>query len=234
MQVSQSQQKISQSYHLILYNCKKSRIFATNCLTTHTITMKKNTFSLWCGIGALLSLTGCSGTGSAPESFVRSDYYTRGIGVYPGNPKEDFSPELLPDANEYRNLARMRATTQSSAYDYNLTAQLATDGIVTEEQPRYLVLSTPAGEAPKREREWMIDGGPYSRNTVQGEDTYFQFSLKNYTKTIGKATITGTLAFDDKAAKGGYEMTWEGSNDGQEWTVLDSHKGSWLPGKSSS
>ena len=196
--------------------------------------MKKNTFFLGCGIGTLLALAGCSGTGSSPESFVRSDYYTRGIGVYPGNPKEDFSPELLPDANEYRNLARMRATTQSSAYDYNLTAQLATDGLVTEEQPRYLVLSTPEGEKPKREREWMIDGGPYSRNTVQGEDTYFMFALRNYTKTIGRATITGTLAFDDKAAQGGYEMTWEGSNDGQEWTALDSHKGSGLPGKSSS
>ena len=195
--------------------------------------MKRNSF-LWCGIGAALFLAGCSGTGSSPESFVRSDYYTRGIGIYPGNPKEDFSPELLPDANAYRNLARMRATTQSSAYDYNLTAQLATDGLVTEEQPRYLVLSTPEGEKPKREREWMIDGGPYSRNTVQGEDTYFMFALRNYTKTIGRATITGTLAFDDKAAQGGYEMTWEGSNNGKEWAVLDSHKGSGLPGKSSS
>ena len=196
--------------------------------------MKQKAFFWCCGLGTMLSLAGCGGTGSEAETFVRSDYYTRGIGIYPGNPKEDFSPELLPDKDTYRNLAWMRATKQSSSYDYNLTSQLATDGIISEEQPRYLILSTADGVKPKREREWMIDGGPYSRNEVLGEDTYFQFSLKNYSETIGKATITGTLAFDDKVATEGYEMTWEGSNDGKEWTVLDSHQGKGLPGKASS
>ena len=145
--------------------------------------MKQKAFFWCCGLGTILSLAGCGGTGSEAETFVRSDYYTRGIGVYPGNPKEDFSPELLPDKDTYRNLAWMRATKQSSSYDYNLTSQLATDGIISEEQPRYLILSTADGIKPKREREWMIDGGPYSRNEVLGEDTYFQFSLKNYSET---------------------------------------------------
>ena len=77
-------------------------------------------------------LSGCSDVRTASESsFLRSDYYTRGIGVYPGCPQEDFSPVLLPD-NHYRNLALLRATYQSSAYDYNLTSQLLTDGIVTD------------------------------------------------------------------------------------------------------
>ena len=195
---------------------------------------KKNAFFLCCGIGTLLALTGCSGNGSPQEQTGRSDYYTRGIGVYPGNPQEDFSPELLPGGNEHRNIARLRATLQSSSYDYNLTAQLVTDGIVTTEQPLYLTLSTPQGEVPKREKEWMIDGGPYSKNTVEGEDTYFHFALNNYQKTIGKAVIIGIVAFDDKAAKDGYEMTWEGSNDGKQWTVLATHAGKGLPGQASS
>ena len=195
---------------------------------------KKNAFFLCCGIGTLLALTGCSGNGTPQEQTGRSDYYTRGIGVYPGNPQEDFSPELLPGGNEHRNIARLRATLQSSSYDYNLTAQLVTDGIVTTEQPLYLTLSTPQGEVPKREKEWMIDGGPYSKNTVEGEDTYFHFALNNYQKTIGKAVITGIVAFDDKAAKDGYEMTWEGSNDGKQWTVLATHAGKGLPGQASS
>lgn len=193
---------------------------------------KKNALSLCCGLGTWLMLAGCGGNGNQPESFVRSDYYTRGIGVYPGLPKEDFSPELLPDDNEYRNIARLRATLQSSAYDYNLTAQLVTDGIVSQEQPAYLTLYTPQGEVPKREREWMIDGGKYSRNTVEGEDTYFQFTLNNYQKTIGKAVMIGTVAYDEKTAHEGYEMTWEGSNDGKQWTVLATRKGSGLPGPS--
>lgn len=197
---------------------------------------KKNTQLLvWGGVGALAFLSGCSDVRTASkDSFLRSDYYTRGIGVYPGSPQEDFSPELLPDRNQYRNLALLRATYQSSAYDYNLTSQLLTDGIVTDQAPQYFDLLTAEGSAPKREREWMIDGGPYSRNTVRGEEAFFVFDMHNYSKTIGRAVVTGTLIYDDKAAQGGYEMTWEASNDGKNWTVLAVNKGAGLPGKARS
>ena len=179
-------------------------------------------------------LSGCSDVRTASESsFLRSDYYTRGIGVYPGCPQEDFSPELLPD-NHYRNLALLRATYQSSAYDYNLTSQLLTDGIVTDQSPQYFDLLTPEGSAPKREREWMIDGGPYSRNTVRSEETFFQFDMHQYDKTVSRAVVTGTLIYDDQAARGGYEMTWEASNDGKNWTVLAVNQGAGLPGKARS
>ena len=179
-------------------------------------------------------LSGCSDVRTASEGFLRSDYYTRGIGVYPGSPQEDFSPELLPDEDQYRNLALLRATYQSSAYDYNLTSQLLTDGIVTDRAPQYFDLQTAEGSVPKREREWMIDGGPYSRNTVRGEEAFFLFSMHNYNKTISRAIVTGTLIYDDKAAQGGYEMTWEASNDGTTWTVLAVNKGAGLPGKARS
>ena len=179
-------------------------------------------------------LSGCSDVRTASEGFLRSDYYTRGIGVYPGSPQEDFSPELLPDEDQYRNLALLRATYQSSAYDYNLTSQLLTDGIVTDRAPQYFDLQTAEGCVPKREREWMIDGGPYSRNTVRGEEAFFLFSMHNYNKTISRAIVTGTLIYNDKVAQGGYEMTWEASNDGTTWTVLAVNKGAGLPGKARS
>ena len=190
--------------------------------------MKKTIWGWWCGIATCTALCGCVGTGNGPDA---ADY-TRGIGVYPGNPKEDFSPKLVQD-DTYRNLAYMRATRQSSAYDYNLTSQLTTDGLIARELPPYFILSTPEGEVPKREKEWMIDGGPYSRNTIYGEDTYFQFALKHYRKKIRQVRLTGTLAYDAGKAKGGYEMTWEGSFDGQSWTTLDSHRGKGLPGEAS-
>ena len=195
---------------------------------------KKNIAFMYGGAGALLLLSGCSDVRTASEGFLRSDYYTRGIGVYPGSPQEDFSPELLPDEDQYRNLALLRATYQSSAYDYNLTSQLLTDGIVTDRAPQYFDLQTAEGSVPKREREWMIDGGPYSRNTVRGEEAFFLFSMHNYNKTISRAIVTGTLIYDDKAAQGGYEMTWEASNDGTTWTVLAVNKGAGLPGKARS
>ena len=195
---------------------------------------KKNIAFMYGGVGALLLLSGCSDVRTASEGFLRSDYYTRGIGVYPGSPQEDFSPELLPDEDQYRNLALLRTTYQSSAYDYNLTSQLLTDGIVIDRAPQYFDLQTAEGSVPKREREWMIDGGPYSRNTVRGEEAFFLFSMHNYNKTISRAIVTGTLIYDDKAAQGGYEMTWEASNDGTTWTVLAVNKGAGLPGKARS
>ena len=195
---------------------------------------RKNIVFMVGGVEALLLLSGCSDVRTASEGFLRSDYYTRGIGVYPGSPQEDFSPELLPDEDQYRNLALLRTTYQSSAYDYNLTSQLLTDGIVTDRAPQYFDLQTAEGSVPKREREWMIDGGPYSRNTVRGEEAFFLFSMHNYNKTISRAIVTGTLIYDDKAAQGGYEMTWEASNDGTTWTVLAVNKGAGLPGKARS
>lgn len=195
---------------------------------------RKNIAFMYGGVGALLLLSGCSDVRTASEGFLRSDYYTRGIGVYPGSPQEDFSPELLPDEDQYRNLALLRATYQSSAYDYNLTSQLLTDGIVTDRAPQYFDLQTAEGSVPKREREWMIDGGPYSRNTVRGEEAFFLFSMHNYNKTISRAIVTGTLIYNDKVAQGGYEMTWEASNDGTTWTVLAVNKGAGLPGKARS
>lgn len=185
-----------------------------------------------CGAVAIsLSVLGCSGADATNESFERSDYYSRGIGQYPGNPKEDFSPELLPDNSNYRNIALLRPAFNSSSHDYNLTAQLVTDGIITDRQPQYLVLSTPLGEVPRREREWMIDEGPYSRNTFEGEDTYFQFELKNYHKSVDQLVLVGNLIYDDQVAKGGFEIICQGSNDGQNWTEVGKLAGKGLPGE---
>src|SRR3569623_1458318 len=55
--------------------------------------------------------------------------YTAGIGVYPGEPSENFDPILVPDTSgTYRNLALLRPAIHSRRYDYNLPAQLVTDG----------------------------------------------------------------------------------------------------------
>ena len=173
----------------------------------------------------------CSGIGASTESFKRSDYFTRGIGQYPGNPSEDFSPELLPDNSTYRNIALLRSAYQSSSYDYNLVAQLVTDGIITKQQPQYINLSTPDGDKPRREREWMIDEGPYSRNITMGADTYFQFSLNNYTKKADRVYMRGTVAYHADQATKGYEIICQGSNDGKTWTDLGKDSGKGLPGK---
>jgi len=82
--------------------------------------------------------------------------YTRGVGIYPGNPAEDYAPVLVSVTN-YRNLALLRPAYQSSSYDYNLTAQLVTDGIKETKPPRWLVTTLQSGVAKKNEREFLID-----------------------------------------------------------------------------
>ncbi len=95
--------------------------------------------------------------GTAP-ALSSSAAATRGVGIYPGAPEEDFSPRLLPDANgAYRNLALLRPAYHSSSYDYNLTAQLVTDGIVHTDMPTWISTVVNGAILPKNEREILVD-----------------------------------------------------------------------------
>jgi hypothetical protein len=90
--------------------------------------------------------------------------YTRGVGVYPGNPAEYSGPAMVTDATTYRNLALHRPAYQSSSYDYNLTAQLVTDGIKDTRLPRWVSTSaSERGALSKQDRESVLD-----RNLVTG------------------------------------------------------------------
>ena len=77
--------------------------------------------------------------------------YTKGIGRYPGDPAENFSPALVADNDTYRNMAQNRVTFHSSSYDYNLTGQLVTDGIVTDRMPCFINVSDQDGDLEKTE-----------------------------------------------------------------------------------
>src|SRR5271170_7402312 len=84
--------------------------------------------------------------------------YTRGVGMYPGAPDENFSPELVIDNTTYRNLALLRPAYHSSSYDYNLTAQLVTDGIKDTTLPAWVSTAISLrGTLPKSEREIFLD-----------------------------------------------------------------------------
>ena len=104
---------------------------------------------------------------------------TRGIGLYPGDPNEYFAPQrhvsLGDDPDSYYDIAVFRAAWASSTRDYNHTAHLVTDGIVGNAVPVILTVSTPAGTLPRREAEWTIDGGPFSRNILMGSSTWLQY-----------------------------------------------------------
>jgi beta-galactosidase/beta-glucuronidase len=113
----------------------------------------------------------------AVASSLSAQQYTRGVGLYPGDPKEYHGPEMVIDATTYRNLALDRPVYQSSAYDYNLTAQLVTDGIRTNKLPRWIVSSTGDGVLPKFQREHLVDSNPVTATDVPPTGGWVQLEM---------------------------------------------------------
>jgi hypothetical protein len=103
--------------------------------------------------------------------------YTRGVGVYPGNPKEDFGPTLMVEKATYRNLALRRPAYHSSSYDYNLTAQLITDGIKDTRLPRWVATATSQGTLKKNERERLLDNFESTSVDLEGPRGWVQLEL---------------------------------------------------------
>ena len=156
---------------------------------------------------------------------------TRGIGVYPGDPKEYMGPKLTVDSGAYRNLALHRPAYQSSAYDYNLTAQLITDGIKETALPQWIATSTSdSGELIKTERELFLDGNVTSSVTVKGDHPWVEFDMNGggeapaldridlYLRKIYGPPPTGSWAY-----------AVMGSNDHVTWTELGRASGTTWP-----
>lgn len=102
------------------------------------------------------------------------DDKTRGIGQYPGRQREAFIPQRTLPA-DYANQAWMRQAWASSSIDYNLTAQLATDGILTQEEPPRVRVTTSDGELSLRDREKTFDGNAVTSVYVMGDDAFIQY-----------------------------------------------------------
>ena len=149
--------------------------------------LKSSIGGTWMVVGELRGLasgpggfaTGPQRAPLAPESsLITAAGYTRGVGVYPGDPREDFGPTLVPDAATYRNLALHRPAYHSSCYDYNLTAQLITDGIKDTHLPDWVTTSVSyRGLLPKIEREFFLDHDPNTVVDLRGPRPWVQVQL---------------------------------------------------------
>ncbi len=108
---------------------------------------------------------------------LHAQEFTRGVGVYPGDPKQDWSPTLQSGSTEYRNLALHRPAYHSSSYDYNLTAQLITDGIKETMMPRRIAISSSRGPLDKNERERLFDGNWVTAVDLRGKSVWLQIEI---------------------------------------------------------
>jgi hypothetical protein len=158
--------------------------------------------------------------------------YTRGVGVYPGDPREDFAATLVPGGQQYRNLALHRPAYQSSAYDYNLTAQLITDGIKETTLPRWVVVSTSAqGVLPKADREHLLDHNIQTGVTLNGSSGWIQLQLAggDAPLEIDAVELSALRVTTDARKTVGWEIVARGSDDGQNWTELGTFKATERP-----
>jgi Glycosyl hydrolase 2 galactose-binding domain-like/Exo-beta-D-glucosaminidase Ig-fold domain/Glycosyl hydrolases family 2/NedA-like, galactose-binding domain len=156
------------------------------------------------------------------ESRPIAGNYTRGLGVYPGEPREDFSPVLVKDDSTYRNLALRRPAYHSSSYDYNLTAQLVTDGIKDTRLPETVLtgLST-EGILPKREREFFLDHNATSTVSLRGSHPYVEVRLGNG-EDLPEIDRVDVLAVVRVLGMNPQKLTFtvSASEDGREWKEL--------------
>jgi hypothetical protein len=151
--------------------------------------------------------------------------YTRGVGVYPGDPREDFSPSMRIDADTYRNLALRRPAYQSSAYDYNLTAQLVTDGIRDTRTPWWIATSTSNGGAlSKHERETLFDRNWVTTVALKGRAPWIQVELGG-TSALPEIDRLDVSLQAQESAPPDWSCTLSGSDDGQAWHPLGSAHG---------
>lgn len=178
--------------------------------------------SAWLSVTLLLLTISCSNS---------ERELTRGIGIYPGNPAEDFSPVLHPDKQNYRNLAFRRPAWHSSSQDYNLTAQLITDGLISTEIPAHFELKTNQGPVPKNEREWVLDHVSGSAITIEGSKIFIEAGLRGnfHIPEITGIHINGSVSYNEEMPAGwSYEVS--GSTDGSAWELLKEVRGPGLPG----
>ena len=160
---------------------------------------------------------------------------TRGIGQYPGSQDEYFAPSLnwlhYSDSRIFRNIALHRAAWASSTRDYNHTAHLVTDGCIGDEEPALLTVSTPVGTLPRREAEWTIDGGPFSRNVIMGSSIWLQYDWSGALQVMAaNVRLQGMVAYDDKVATRGYALRVQTSDDGEQWQTVGERTGTGFPG----
>lgn len=161
---------------------------------------------------------------------------SRGIGIYPGNPDECHAPVAIKKQGELTDMARLRAAHASSAFDYNLTAQLATDGMATTCVPPLLNVSNAQGPLPRREREWAIDGGDFTRNTLMGSNNFLQYDWTGMSVDANRIGVVCQVAYNEKKNYSGYSIRLlcrkkdKKGNISKKWTVIAQQRGDSLPG----
>ena len=151
--------------------------------------------------------------------------FTRGVGIYPGAAVDVFSPTMKVEAATYRNLALRRAAKHSSSYDYNLTAQLVTDGIKETRMPRWVAVSTSVdGVLTKWDREIVLDHYPAVGMKLAGAKVWVQVEVGGGEGAPMVDKLRVFAALPDWVAAKDLRFVVEVSDDGRAWEQVGEAK----------
>ena len=126
------------------------------------------------------------------------------------------------------NIALNKAAYASSSYDYNLTAQLVTDGVVETGEPAWLRVSTAEGELPRREKEWTVDAGPYSSNRLEGATNFLEYEWSGQRFSAACVRVRGYVVYQEPAKE--WSITCLAGDSGAEMKRVGFVGNSSLPG----
>lgn len=144
---------------------------------------------------------------------------TRGVGVYPGEPSQYAGPSLVPaSAGETRNLALLRPAYHSSSYDYNLTAQLVTDGIHATESPSWVSVSMQDRTLPREEREMLLNHYPVIMTEIPAKRATILVQLGGGTSVPEVDAVELFLGQPIGKSTEGLSFRVSTSLDGHQWT----------------
>jgi hypothetical protein len=173
------------------------------------------------GIPALAEPGLAQGDAQASAAQEKAVEYTRGLGVFPGAPSEFFGPELIAAEPTYRNLALRRPAYHSSSYDFNLTAQLVTDGIKETRLPQWVVVWTGGAEPlGKLERETLLDHDGVHRVSLRGLHGAATIELHGGDAAPEIDRIQLSLITPFNLAPGGIHFKASASDDGRTWETV--------------
>ncbi len=153
--------------------------------------------------------------------------FTRGVGIYPGAPEEFFGPTMVADTSgTYRNLALLRPAFASSSYDYNLTPQLVTDGIVDTHLPDWISVVANGQVLPKPDREVLISHEPVLVLELSGSSPVVELHLGGGVELPEVDRLVLFVVVPASVDPASLRYTASVSDDGHVWQKVGTDSGS--------
>lgn len=116
-----------------------------------------------------------------------------------------------------RNAALHRAALASSATDYNLTAQLVTDGIVSKEEPASMRFHLNGEPVPREEADWLLDERDKSKFTMPLNSFELELKCTGCSVYTDAVCYYATFLCKNTISYAPYSYTILATDDGESW-----------------